>query len=180
MALFGLGSPPDDRCVVDDCALDTGVDHVAHDGSGAAHGAIEGDGEHRRPLLVGHVDELDLSAEPGIVHHHVDAAHGSTAAARALHIILDRDVADRRVRSDAGGLGETVGGLAESAFVDVGDQDLRTSSRQRSATAEPIPVPAAAVTTTRLPASSSRPGGGVGITRPSRRPSPPCDVRDQR
>ena len=81
------------------------------------------------------------------------------------------------VWSDAGGLGETVGGLAESAFVDVGDQDLRTLEQATFATAADTGAGRRRDDTACR--DGSRPGGGVGILA-SRWPSPPYDVRDQR
>ena len=61
------------------------------------------------------------------------------------------------------GFGDGVGRLAESALVEVGDDDRRALLR-RSAwpVAKPMPVPAAAVTTTVLPASRPRGSGSVG------------------
>ena len=137
---------------------------MAQGGTGAAERSGEGDVEHGRPLLVGHLDEGHRAAESGVVHGHVDAAesrHG--AVVERVHLRLVGDVAGDGVDPFGAVPRPSASCSAVSARRRSWASETMTaapSSRQRRAVAEPIPVPAAAVTTTTLPSSSPWPVGG--------------------
>ena len=74
MGLAGLRPPAEHRGVVDDDPAAAPSIEMAEGGPGAAEGAGQGDVEHQRPLLVGHVHDLDLPTQPGVVDGHVESA----------------------------------------------------------------------------------------------------------
>ncbi len=102
VGLAGLRAPAGDRGVVDDRAA-AARDHVAQRGAGAAEGAVEGDVEHARPLLVAHLEDRRLAAEAGVVDEHVELAVAvDDAVDQRLDLLLDGDVAADRERPLAG------------------------------------------------------------------------------
>ncbi len=137
---------------------------AAQGGPGAAERPGQRDVEHGRPLLVGHLDQRHRPAQPGVVHRHVDAPEvRRRPRIERPHLRLIGDVtghgADRAARSRPP--------VARPSRPDgARGRRRRTtvapSSRQRRAVAEPIPVPAAAVTITTLPTRRPCPAGGGG------------------
>jgi len=73
VSLADLRPPAEDRGVVDDHAR-LALHHVAQGGARTAEGAVEGDVEHRAPLLVGHLRERRRAAEPGVVDEDVETS----------------------------------------------------------------------------------------------------------
>ena len=104
---------------------------------------------------------LAVPPRPALFIEHVDAPRrGDGGVEEPLHVGLDGHVAAHRERPLPDERLEPLGGLAEAPLVDVADHDARALlGAALRATAKPMPVPAAAVTTTVLPASRSVPGG---------------------
>ena len=76
------------------------------------------------PLVVGHVDEVDLAAEPGVVDHDVDAVEGlGRTVDQGVDGRVVGHVADDRVGPLAHRFGDGVGSLPEAPLVVVGDDD---------------------------------------------------------
>ena len=82
------------------------------------------------PLLVGHVDEVGGAAQPGVVDDDVEMAHRvGRRREQPLHIGLARDVARDRQRTRAHRRLQLLGGLGQSPFVAVADDDERAFLR---------------------------------------------------
>ncbi len=124
VGLAGLGPPSEHGGVVDDDpARALGVE-VAKGGPRAPEGAGQGHVEDGGPLLVGHVHDLDLAAEAGVVHGHVEATVVSSGlVVEVLDLGLVGHVAEDGQWPGPRQLAEGVGRLAQAPLVGVGDDD---------------------------------------------------------
>ena len=93
-------------------------------GPGAAEGAGQRDVEHAGPLLVGHVDQRDGPAQPGVVHGHVESPEVVDGRrVERLHLALVRHVTGHGPHR-AARLGlQLLGRLGQPPGVGVGDDD---------------------------------------------------------
>ena len=95
-------------------------------GAGAAKATVEGDVEHEIPLLVGHVDNLGVAPEPGVVHQDVDVPHLLHGKLEhRLDVVFFADVADDCFGPNPGLGFDFVGRFAEPPLVDVADHQAR-------------------------------------------------------
>ena len=119
MGLAGLSPPTEDTRVVDDHAAPPRI-HVVEGGACTAHGSVECDVENERPLIVGHLVEFGGSPETRVVHEHVDVPQFPHRGAEEVpHARFVGHVAGDAHHPEFGG------GLGESAFVFVTDDDPR-------------------------------------------------------
>ena len=117
-----LGAPAEHGGVVDDRARALGVEE-GQEGAGHPHDAGQGDVQDAGPLIVGHLDDRDLAAEAGVVDQDVDGSEAvAGGVAQGIDVLLARHVADEGLRPGSGRGLDPVGGLAETALVEVADQ----------------------------------------------------------
>ena len=100
-------------------------------GAGGAECAVERDVEDAVPILVGHVDQLGLATQSGVVDEHVNAAELLGGAGdQRVDIGGGLHVAGDRLELLLGELrGERVAGLVHAPLVEVGDQDVGALER---------------------------------------------------
>ena len=166
-----LRTPAEHAGVVDDHAAVAGVAEVPQRRAGRPHHRRQRHVEDPVPLLVGHVDDRGLPPRPALltrtssrpIRSAVEAISASTCAVD----VTSQTTLSTRPRPK---FGQLVPGLAEPAFVVVGDDDVGTLGSARRAVAEPMPVPAAAVTTTTLPVSRPWPSISFGRDAPTMAP----------
>jgi len=93
----------------------------------AAEGPGEGHVEHAQPLLVGHLEDARVAAEPGVVDDHVEpAVVAHDRVDHRLDVVLTGHVAADREGCRARRLDQTRGGFAEPALVGVTERDPRS------------------------------------------------------
>jgi len=122
MGLLLLRTPAQYRGVVDD-GPGTSALHMREHGAGHAHGAGEGDIQHRGPLFIRHLGQAHLPAKPGVVDQHIDTAQRIFSSCdQGLHVGFDGNVAQLPVdRLQAGFSLEPFDGFFEAARVDIGN-----------------------------------------------------------
>ena len=133
-----LRAPAQHAGVVDDDPAVAGVAEVPQRRAGGPHHRRQRHVQDAVPLVVGHVDHRRLPAQAGVVHQHVQPAQPcGRRGDQRVDLRGGCDVARPRSRPGRARARQLVAGLAEPAFVVVGDDDVgtlgqRTTRRRRT------------------------------------------------
>ena len=135
MRLPCLCAPTQNGSVVHDHA-GTSLHHVRQHGTRHSKHAVQRDVHDGTPLIVGHIDDRNFSAESGIIDHHVDMAHLLRRSIdQCADVIIVPHIAKPVSAWLPRDLGQLLCGFRCASFMDVTDKKaralFRTSLRRR-------------------------------------------------